>query len=59
MDFFVAPTVRFRLLYVWFAIDHGPRRILHFNIAESPTARWVIQQLREAFSGSTCQRNPT
>jgi hypothetical protein len=23
MDFFVVPTVRFRLLYVWFAIDHG------------------------------------
>ncbi|MBW2402175.1 MAG: hypothetical protein JRG80_23480 [Deltaproteobacteria bacterium] len=30
MDFFVVPTVRFRLLYVWFAIDHGRRRILHF-----------------------------
>jgi hypothetical protein len=27
MDFFVVPTVRFRLLYVWFAIDHGRRRI--------------------------------
>jgi hypothetical protein len=23
MDSFVAPTARFRLLYVWFAIDHG------------------------------------
>jgi putative transposase len=49
MDFFVVPTVRFRLLYVWFAIDHGRRRILHFNVAENPTARWVIQQLRETF----------
>jgi hypothetical protein len=29
MDFFVVPTVRFRLLYVWFAIDHGRRRIIH------------------------------
>ena len=27
MDFFVVPTVRFRLLYVWFAIDHGRRRV--------------------------------
>ena len=25
MDFFVVPTVHFRLLYVWFAIDHGRR----------------------------------
>jgi hypothetical protein len=47
MDFFVVPTVRFRLLYVWFAIDHGRRRILHFNITANPSARWVIQQLRE------------
>jgi putative transposase len=49
MDFFVVPTVRFRLLYVWFAIDHGRRRILHFNVTEHPTAHWVIQQLRETF----------
>ena len=49
MDFFVVPTVRFRLLYVWFAIDHGRRRILHFNVTANPSARWVIQQLREAF----------
>ena len=49
MDFFVVPTVRFRLLYVWFAIDHGRRRILHFNVTSNPTARWVIQQLRETF----------
>ena len=39
MDFFVVPTVRFRLLYVWFAIDHGRRRILHFNITANPSAR--------------------
>jgi transposase InsO family protein len=49
MDFFVVPTAGFRLLYVWFAIDHGRRRILHFNVTESPTASWVIQQLRHAF----------
>ncbi len=49
MDFFVVPTVRFRLLYVWFVIDHGRRRIVHFNVTTNPTAQWVIQQLREAF----------
>ena len=49
MDFFVVPTVRFRVLYVWFVIDHGRRRIIHFNVTPNPTARWVIQQLREAF----------
>jgi transposase InsO family protein len=49
MDFFVVPTVRFRLLWVWFAIDHGRRRVLHFNVTADPSARWVIQQLRETF----------
>ena len=28
MDFFVVPTVRFTLLYVWFVLDHGRRRVL-------------------------------
>jgi transposase InsO family protein len=56
MDFFVVPTVRFRLLYVWFAIDHGRRRILHFNVTESPTAGWVIQQLRDAFPNESTHR---
>jgi hypothetical protein len=49
MDFFVVPTVGFRLLYVWFIIDHGRRRIIHFDVTANPTAPWVIQQLREAF----------
>ena len=56
MDFFVVPTVRFRLLYVWFAIDHGRRRILHFNITANPSARWVIQQLRETFPDESSHR---
>ncbi len=56
MDFFVIPTVRFRLLYVWFAIDHGRRRVLHFNVTENPTGRWVIQQLRETFPDEPAHR---
>jgi transposase InsO family protein len=56
MDFFVVPTVRFRLLYVWFVIDHGRRRVLHFNVTESPAACWVIQQLRNAFPDEPSHR---
>jgi hypothetical protein len=56
MDFFVVPTVRFQLLYVWFAIDHGRRRILHFNVTANPAARWVIQQLRNAFPDEAFHR---
>jgi len=56
MDFFVVPTVRFRLLYVWFVIDHERRRIIHFNVTINPTAQWVIQQLRESFPGDSATR---
>ena len=56
MDFFVVPTVRFRLLYVWFAIDHGRRRALHYNVTANPSARWVIQQLRETFPDEPAHR---
>ncbi len=56
MDFFVVPTVRFQLLYVWFAIDHGRRRILHFNVTLNPIAPWVIQQLRHAFPDEPTHR---
>ncbi len=56
MDFFVVPTVRFQLLYVWFAIDHGRRRVLHFNVTPNPAARWVVQQLRNAFPDEPSHR---
>jgi hypothetical protein len=49
MDFFVVPTISFRLLYVWFFLDHDRRRIIHFNVTFHPTSQWVIQQLRESF----------
>lgn len=48
-DFFTVPTVTFNLLYCFFVIEHGRRKILHFNITRHPTADWVVQQLREAF----------
>jgi putative transposase len=48
-DFFTVPTVTFKLLYGFFIIEHGRRRILHFNVTRHPTAEWVVQQLREAF----------
>ena len=49
MDFFTVPTLTFQLLYCFFVIEHGRRRILHFNVTSRPTSEWVVQQLREAF----------
>ena len=49
MDFFRVPTATFRVLYCFFVISHGRRRVLHFNVTEHPTSQWIVQQLREAF----------
>ncbi|MBT4642189.1 MAG: transposase [Deltaproteobacteria bacterium] len=49
MDFFVVPTIGFKILYVFFIIDHKRRIIRHFNMTNHPSAQWVIQQLRDAF----------
>jgi transposase InsO family protein len=49
MDFLAAPTITFGVLYGFFVISHGRRRILHFNVTQHPTSSWIIQQLREAF----------
>jgi len=48
-DFFTVPTVTFQLLYCFFVIEHGRRKILHYNVTRHPTAEWLMQQLREAF----------
>ena len=54
MDFFTVPSLTFRVLYCFFVIEHGRRRILHFNVTEHPTGPWIVQQLRETFRES-CQ----
>ncbi len=46
-DFLVAVTVTFKLFYVFVVIEHGARRLLHFNLTQHPTAPWTLQQLRE------------
>ncbi len=33
IDFFVVPTVRFRLLYCFIVLQHDRRRVVHFNVS--------------------------
>jgi len=47
-DFCVAVTATFRLLSVCVVIEHASRRLLHVHVTASPTAAWILQQLREA-----------
>lgn len=54
VDFFVVPTLTFRILFV--VLAHDRRRILHFNVTAHPTAEWTAQQVREAFPWETAPR---
>ena len=41
-------TLTFRTLYVFVVIDHGRRRIRHWNVTEHPIALWIWRQMIEA-----------
>ena len=56
MDFFVVPSVTFRLLYVFIILSHARRRVVHFHVTTTPTTAWVSRQLREAFPLETAPR---
>jgi hypothetical protein len=43
-------------LYCFFVIEHGRRKILHFNVTGHATAEWVVRQLREAFPEAASYR---
>jgi transposase InsO family protein len=48
-DFFVVPTLTYRLLFVLVLLAHDRRRIRHIAVTAHPTSAWIAQQLREAF----------
>jgi putative transposase len=47
-DFFVVPTVTYRLVFVLVLLAHDRRRLKHVAVTAHPAA-WTAQQLREAF----------
>ena len=44
------PSLTFQVLYVFIVLSHRRRQVLHFNVVDSPSARWTGQKLREAFA---------
>jgi len=52
-DFFVVPTITFRLLFVFVILSHDRRRPVHFAVTANPTAEWTARQLLEAFPWDT------
>jgi len=55
-DFFVVPTVNFRILFVFVVLAHYRRRVIHFNVTAHPTSEWTAQQIAEAFPWDTAPR---
>ncbi len=53
IDFFVVPTLRFRVLFMLVVLAHHRRRVVYFNVTEHPTAKWTAQQMVEAFPWET------
>ena len=56
VDFFVVPTIDFKLLFVFLVLAHDRRRVLHFNVTQHPTAEWTATQLMQAFPWDTAPR---
>lgn len=50
IDFLVVRTLFFKAIYVFVAISHDRRKILHFGVNSRPHSQWAIQQLRETFA---------
>ena len=53
VDFFIVPTVMFKVLFVFVVLAHDRRRVLHVNVTDAPSARWTAQQIVEAFPWDT------
>jgi transposase InsO family protein len=56
VDFFTVTTVTFKVLCVFVVLAHDRRRVIHFNVTGSPTAKWTAQQIVEAFPWDTAPR---
>jgi transposase InsO family protein len=56
VDFFVVPTITFKVLFVFVILSHERRRVLHFNVTRNPTAEWTAQQVVNVFPYDSAPR---
>jgi putative transposase len=56
VDFFLVPTLTFRLLFVFAVLRHDRRELLHINVTDHPSAVWSAQQIIEAFPDDSAPR---
>src|SRR5262245_58373622 len=53
VDFFVVPTLTFRLLFGFVILRHHRRELVHLGVTDHPTAAWTAQQIVHAFPNET------
>jgi transposase InsO family protein len=53
IDFFVVPTLTFRLLFGFVVLHHERRELLHLGVTDRPTAAWATQQIVDALTNET------
>jgi len=56
MDFFVAPTIGFDLLYAFIIVRLARRDLVWINVTTNRTAEWIARQLTEAFPWNEAPR---
>ena len=56
IDFFVMPTITFKILFGFLVLSHERRKIIHFNVTNSPSAEWTGRQIIQAFPYETAPR---
>ncbi|MBS0505726.1 MAG: hypothetical protein JSS55_18395 [Proteobacteria bacterium] len=52
IDMLSVPTLTFGRLYAFVVLAHGRRAILHVEVTDHPTARWLAFQITRALAGS-------
>jgi putative transposase len=56
VDFFVVPTLTFRLLFGFLILRHNRRQLVNVNATDHPTAAWTAHQLVESFQEETAPK---
>jgi len=56
VDFFLVPTLTFRLLFVFVVLRHDRRELVHLNVTDHPTAAWTARQIIEPFPEETAPK---
>ena len=56
VDFFLVPTLTYRLLFAFVVLHHHRRELLHLHVTDQPTAVWTARQILEAFPNETAPR---